>query len=42
MLFPDRFRLHLSARRSLGDQMHLFADTLREVVHQLQGLLASE
>jgi carnitine O-acetyltransferase len=41
-LLPGRFKLHLSARSSLADEMHRFAAGLREAVRELQDLLASE
>jgi carnitine O-acetyltransferase len=42
MLLPDRFRLHLSARRSLAGEMLLFAHELRQALSELQDLLATE
>jgi len=41
-LLPDRFNLHLSARRSLAEEILLFVDKLHEAIRELQRLLASE
>jgi carnitine O-acetyltransferase len=40
MVLPGRLRLHLSTSRPGSDEMALFADKLKEVVRELQDLLA--
>ncbi|MFD3607579.1 choline/carnitine O-acyltransferase [Streptomyces atroolivaceus] len=40
VLLPDRFNLYLSTPRAVADQMHAFAEHLREAVAELRGLLA--
>ena len=42
MLLADRFDLHLSAPRSVADEMLLFVDRLREAIRELEDLLAAE
>jgi carnitine O-acetyltransferase len=42
MLFPDRFNLHLSTRRSLAHEMLQFSDALPGILRELQDLLACE
>jgi carnitine O-acetyltransferase len=39
MLLPDRFDLHLSARRPVADEMHRFIEKLRAAVRELEALL---
>ncbi|MFD1657096.1 choline/carnitine O-acyltransferase [Streptomyces caeni] len=41
-LLPDLFNVYLSTPLSVADQMHAFGDRLREVLGELQELLASE
>ncbi|MEV2246926.1 choline/carnitine O-acyltransferase [Streptomyces sp. NPDC049970] len=40
VLLPERFNLYLSTPRPVADQMHAFADRLREAVAELRELLA--
>ncbi len=40
VLLPDRFNAYLSTPRGVAGAMHVFADRLREAVHELRGLLA--
>ena len=42
VLLPDRFNLYLSTPQAVADQMHAFADRLREAVAELRELLAAE
>ncbi len=42
VLLPDRFNLYLSTPLKVADQMHTFADRLREAVSELRELLAGE
>ncbi|GAA2432161.1 choline/carnitine O-acyltransferase [Actinomadura vinacea] len=42
VLLPDRFNVYLSTPRRVADQMHTFADRLREAVAELQALLETE
>ncbi|WLQ66951.1 MULTISPECIES: choline/carnitine O-acyltransferase [Streptomyces] len=39
VLLPDRFNLYLSTPRAVADQMHAFAEHLREAVAELRDLL---
>jgi carnitine O-acetyltransferase len=39
-LLRDRFRLHLSTRRSSADELPRFVEKLREALRELEGLLA--
>ncbi|MFI1741477.1 choline/carnitine O-acyltransferase [Streptomyces sioyaensis] len=41
VLLPDRFHLYLSTPRPVADQMHTFADRLREALTELRELLSS-
>ncbi|RAJ58386.1 carnitine O-acetyltransferase [Streptomyces sp. Amel2xB2] len=40
VLLPERFNLYLSTPETVADQMHAFADALREAVAELRELLA--
>lgn len=42
VLLPERFNVYLSTPRPVADQMHTFADRLREAVAELRELLGSE
>jgi carnitine O-acetyltransferase len=42
VLLPDSFNIYLSTPRLMADQMHAFADKLREAVGELQDLLSTE
>jgi carnitine O-acetyltransferase len=42
VLLPDRFNLYLSTPRTVQDQMHAFAASLRDAVSELRELLAAE
>jgi carnitine O-acetyltransferase len=42
VLLPDQFNLYLSTPLPVATQMYQFADRLRDAVHELQSLLASE
>ena len=42
VLLPDRFNLYLSTPRPVADQMYVFAERLREAVHELDDLLADD
>jgi carnitine O-acetyltransferase len=42
VLLPDQFNLYLSTPLPVAEQMYRFADRLRDAVHELQTLLASE
>ncbi|MFG2291259.1 choline/carnitine O-acyltransferase [Streptomyces sp. NPDC048595] len=42
VLLPERFHLYLSTPMPVADQMHRFADHLREAVDELRDLLASD
>jgi carnitine O-acetyltransferase len=42
VLLPDRFNLYLSTPRTVEDQMHAFADRLRDAVSELCELLSAE
>ncbi|MGW1376192.1 choline/carnitine O-acyltransferase [Streptomyces sp. NPDC002446] len=42
VLLPDSFHLYLSTPRPVADQMHLFANHLREAVTELRALLAPQ
>ncbi|MFD5429564.1 choline/carnitine O-acyltransferase [Streptomyces sp. NPDC127084] len=41
VLLPERFNLYLSTPQPVADQMHAFADRLREAVAELRDLLAA-
>lgn len=41
VLLPDRFNIYLSTPMAVADEMHLFADTLRDAVAELDDLLAT-
>ena len=40
VLLPERFHLYLSTPESVSEQMHVFAEKLREAVAALRALLA--
>jgi carnitine O-acetyltransferase len=42
VLLPERFDLYLSTPLPVADEMYLFADKLREALHELEELLATE
>lgn len=42
VLLPERFNIYLSTPRPVADQMHRFADHLREAVNELRALLAPD